>query len=114
LAVRLTADDVKPMVDEMIELLRQPHVRSRTRRLTDWFRGAGERDEAWRAQASGYFTDLRGRLEDPRADFSDDAAHLIRWMDWDLDLERQPESIGSLAAKIQQALGLLERSRGRS
>jgi hypothetical protein len=42
LAVRLTADDVKPMVDEMIELLRQPHVRSRTRRLTDWFRGAGE------------------------------------------------------------------------
>jgi hypothetical protein len=34
-------------------------------------------------------------------------------MDWDSDLERQPESIGSLGAKIQQALGLIERSRGR-
>jgi len=35
-------------------------------------------------------------------------------MDWDLDLEWQPEEIQRLAPRIQQALYLLERSRGRS
>jgi hypothetical protein len=56
---------------------------------------------------------MRSRLDDPGRSFADDATHLMRWLDWDLDLERQPESIGSLAAKIQQALGLLDRSRAR-
>jgi hypothetical protein len=62
--MRVTQEDVRPMVDQMIDLLRQTHVQS-------------------------------------------------RWMDWDSDRERQPESIGSLGARIQQALGLIERSRGR-
>jgi transcriptional regulator GlxA family with amidase domain len=111
--VRVTADDVRPMVDQMIELLRQPHGRSLSRRIADWFQGTSRRDEEWRAQTLSYFTDMRSRLDDPGRSFADDAAHLMRWLDWDLDLERQPESIGALAAKIQQALGLLDRSGAR-
>jgi hypothetical protein len=113
--MRVTPEDVKPMVDQVIDLLRRPHVRGRKRRIADWFAGTTGRDMEWRAQWLEYFTDLRLRLDDPDARFSDDAAHLIRWMDWDMDLEqRQPEVIGSLAAKIQQALGLIERSRART
>jgi hypothetical protein len=65
------------------------------------------------AQNLTLFSDLRRRLDDPAESFSAEAAHLFRWMDWDWDLERQPEDVRSLAPRIQQALGLLERSRGR-
>ena len=109
--VRITAEDVTPLVDQMIDLLRKPHERSRSRRLTDWFQGSSHRDDEWRAQQLELFSDLRRRLDDLSQDFSDEAAHLVRWMDWDLDLERQPEEIQALAPRIQHALELLERSR---
>jgi hypothetical protein len=38
-----------------------------------------------------FFFNLRRRLDDPAESFSYGAAHLIRWMDWDWDLERQPK-----------------------
>ena len=101
------------MVDRMIELLRRPVGRSRGRRVADWLWGEGRRDDEWRARALSLFSDLRRRLDDPTERFCDEAAHLTRWLDWDLDLERQPEEIRTLVPKIQQALGLLERSRAR-
>ena len=110
--MRISVDDVKPLVDQMIDLLRQPHEPSRRSSLAAWFTGSGERGTKWRAHALTFFLDLRRRLDDPGETFADDAAHLVRWMDWDWDLERQPDEIRSLAPRIQQALGLLERSRG--
>jgi hypothetical protein len=109
--VRITADDVKPMVDQMIELLRRRDERSRPRRIADWFQGDSHRDHDWRAQSLTFFSDLRRRLDDPAERFSDEAAHLFRWLDWDAELERQPAEIRALTPRIQQALGLLERSR---
>lgn len=111
---RVAREDVKPLVDEMIRLLRQPDRSSLWRRIADWVAGATERDATWRADELRFFSDLRKRLDDPAESFDDEAHHLIRWMDWDLDLEREREEIRRLAPKIQQALYLLERSRGRS
>jgi len=101
------------MVDQMIGLLQQPDRRSRWQRITEWFRDTSDRQAEWRAGWSSFFSDLRKRLDDPAESFDDEAHHLIRWMDWDLDLERQPEEIQHLAPRIQQALDLLERSRSR-
>ena len=109
----VTRDDVKPMVDRMIHLLRQPHRRTRRQRIADWIGDRVERDAEWRANALSFFCDLRNRLDDPKARFDDEAHHLVRWMDWDLDLERQEEEIQRLTPRIQQALDLLERSRRR-
>jgi hypothetical protein len=111
--VRISADDLKPMVDEMIELLRHPQQRSRWRRVADGLLGSSDRDDEWRAKNLARFSDVRDRLDDPAESFSAEAAHLVRWMDWDWDLERQSEEIRTLAPRNQQALGLLERSRGR-
>jgi hypothetical protein len=111
---RVAPDDVKPLVDEMIRLLKQPDRRSNWRRITDWVADTTDRRAEWRADWLRFFSDLRKRLDDPEESFDDEAHHLIRWMDWDLDLERQPGEIERLAPRIQQALYLLERSRGRS
>jgi hypothetical protein len=111
---RVARDDVKPLVDHMIRLLRQPDRRSRWQRIRDWVADTTDQQAEWRANALKFFADLRKRLDDPAESFDDEAHHLIRWMDWDLDLERQPEEIQRLAPRIQQALYLLERSRGRS
>jgi hypothetical protein len=110
----VTRDDVKPLVDQMIQLLQQPDRRSRWQRIADWVADRTDWQLEWRANALRFFSDLRKRLNDPAESFEDEAHHLIRWMDWDLDLERQPEEIQRLAPRIQQALYLLERSRGRS
>jgi hypothetical protein len=111
---RVARDDVKPLVDEMIRLLQQPDRPSPWQRIVDWFTDTTNRRAEWRANALTFFSELRKRLDDPAESFDDEAHHLIRWMDWDLDLERQPEEIQHLAPRIQQALYLLERSRGRS
>jgi hypothetical protein len=110
---RVTHDDVKPMVDQMIELLQQPRQRSIWQRISDWVGDRADRDAEWRANTLALFTDLRRRLDDPDARFEDEAHHLVRWLDWDLDLERQATEIQDLAPRIQQALYLLERSRKR-
>jgi hypothetical protein len=106
-------DDVKPLIDQMIRLLQQPERRGRWQGITDWFRDTTDRQAEWRANALRFFSDLRKRLDDPAESLDDEAHHLIRWMDWDLDLERQSEEIQRLAPRIQQALYLLERSRSR-
>lgn len=111
--VAVTSDDVKPMVDRMLELLAEDRPRSRWRRLRDVLLGLEDPDPDWRREAVLFFSDLRMRLDDPDERFGDEADHLVRWMDWDWDLERQPPEVGRLVAKIQQALGLLERSRAR-
>lgn len=107
----MTADDVKPMVDQMIDLLRQPYQANLRNRVAAWFQGRSGRDDEWRAQSLIFFLNLRRRLDDPAESFADEAVHLMRWMDWDWDLERQPDDIGSLAPRIQHGLELLERSR---
>jgi hypothetical protein len=109
----IAPDDVKALVDQMIWLLRQPDPRSRWQRITDWFADSSDRQAEWRANELRFFSHLRKRLDDPAESFDDEAHHLIRWMDWDLDLERQSEEIQRLAPRIQQALHLLERSRSR-
>lgn len=111
---RVAPDDVKPLVDEMIRLLKQPDRRSKWRRITDWVADTTDRGAEWRADWLTFFSDLRKRLDDPEESFDDEAHHLVRWMDWDLDLEREAGEIERLAPRIQQALYLLERSRGRS
>jgi hypothetical protein len=58
--VQVTPNDVKPMVDRMIVLLRQPHQRSRRRRVADWFQGSSERDAEWRADALAFFVICAG------------------------------------------------------
>jgi hypothetical protein len=108
---QVAPDDVKPLVERMIALLRQPEPRSRRQRIAGWFTGGN--GAAWRRDALAYFSDLRTRLDDPTATFEDDGHHLVRWLDWDLGLERQPEEIRHLAPRIQHALELLERSRTR-
>jgi hypothetical protein len=112
--VRLAREDVKPLVDRMIGLLREPPRRSGWQRIRDWVMDTTGQQAEWRTEWLSFFSDLRTRLDDPAQRFDDEAHHLIRWMDWDLDLERQPEEIQRLAPRIQQALYLLERSRGRS
>jgi hypothetical protein len=111
---RVARDGVKPLVDEMIRLLQLPDRRSRRQRIADWVADTTDRRAEWRANTLGFFSDLRNRLDDPAERFDDEAHHLIRWLDWDLDLERQPEEIRHLVPRIQQALYLLERSRRRS
>jgi hypothetical protein len=111
---RVARDDVKPLVEEMIKLLQQPHRPALRQRIANWLAGTAERDAQWRAEEARLFSDLRKRLDDPAASFDDEAHHLIRWMDWDSDLERQSQEIRLLAPRIQQALYLLERSHGRS
>ena len=101
------------MVDRMLDLLAEPRPRSRSSRLKDLLLGLDDPEPEWRRNAVLFFSNLRRRLDDPEERFSDEAAHLTRWMDWDSDLERQPPEIGQLTYKIQQALDLLERSRGR-
>jgi hypothetical protein len=112
--VGVARDDVKPLVEEMIQLLQQPDRPSLWRRIANWVTGTTERDAEWRANELRFFSELRKRLDDAAESFDDEAHHLIRWMDWDSDLERQPEEIRRLAPRIQQALYLLERSRGSS
>jgi hypothetical protein len=36
------------MVEQMIDLLRQPHVQKPKARIGDWLAGTGARDEEWR------------------------------------------------------------------
>ena len=98
----------------MIRLLEQPDRRTRWQRIRDWVADASDQRAEWRATALRFFSDLRKRLDDPAQTFDDEAHHLMRWMEWDLDLEGQPEEIQRLAPRIQQALYLLERSRDRS
>ena len=101
------------MVERMLDLLADPRPRSRSSRLRKLLLGLDDRDLEWRHNAGLVCSDLLRRLDDPDERFSDEAAHLTRWMDWDSRLERQPAEVRQLTTKIQHALELLERSRGR-
>jgi hypothetical protein len=101
------------MIDRLLDLLAEPRPRSRLSRLRDLLLGFEDPDPEWRRDATVWFSDLRRRLDDPDERFSREAAHLVRWMDWDSDLQRQTAEIRRLTSKIQHALELLERSQGR-
>jgi len=102
------------MVDQMLELLAEPRPRSRSSRVRELFLGRDHPDpDEWRRNALLFFSNLRLRLDDPNERFIDEADHLVRWMDWESELELQGAEVGRLAARIQQALDLLECSRAR-
>jgi hypothetical protein len=106
-----TDDDVAALVARLIQLLQRPNRGSIWRRPFDWLTGRSQRHAEWRAETLAFFSDLAEQLDSPSESFAGEAHHLLRWMDWDLELKREPREVANLVGDIQDALYRREASR---